>query len=118
VNSRELGSTTLHTMNEFWTEARAIIKLLLSHGADVNAMDFRGMTPLHAFCCSFLFPRAPGQVEGKILLVLDAGALLGALNSGYITPLCKAMMTGFEEANTNSSAERSRSNPFNDVRVS
>jgi len=30
--------------------------------------------------------------------MLDAGALLDALSRGYVTPVGKAMMTGFEEA--------------------
>lgn len=56
----------------------AVVKMLISSGADVNAQTFSRRTPLH--CCSMY-----GTVTAAQLL-LDAGALQGALDKNGLSP--------------------------------
>jgi ankyrin repeat protein len=44
VRENEIGSTPLHLAA--WNGRKTIVELLVSHGADVNAKDYKGRTPL------------------------------------------------------------------------
>jgi ankyrin len=75
-----------------------IIQLLLDHGADPNARDFDGSTPLH--CSSWRekegYLPCRGTVEGTRLL-LKHGANIDAVDDDGRTPLQIALVHGRQE---------------------
>lgn len=72
-----IGMTPLHYATRWCTPH--IVRILLDHGAHVNAPDSRGNTPLHyaTYCCNHLM----------IALLRAYGADLKAPNNEGITPL-------------------------------
>lgn len=77
----ELAEENRRVSNEFKV---ANTTKLLADGADVNAVDEEGFTPL-------LFAAADDSVD-VVRLLLEAGANVNAANSGGETPLFKATM--------------------------
>ncbi len=69
------GSTLLHHAAAFGT--REILELLLKAGADVNARNGRGSTPLHWAVSD----------EGKTRLLLEKGAVINSQTDSGRTPL-------------------------------
>lgn len=67
--------------------ARDLVGLLLKHGANVNAVDRNGMTPLHLAASRGL----PEQAK----LLLDAGANIDARDMRGFTPLLTAAGRGY-----------------------
>eukprot|EP00960_Hanusia_phi_P057666 763624-Hanusia_phi.AAC.3 len=64
------GSTGLHTAAKHGNTN--VVKLLLSHGMDVDILDASGWTPLHYACCF-------GQ-QVIVNLLLESGATINAQN--------------------------------------
>jgi ankyrin repeat protein len=79
------GSTALHHAAGFGTVA--IMKMLIDHGADVNAKNDRNSTPLHWAVAD----------EAKTRLLLDSGANINARQADGRTPLYN--MIGMENHN-------------------
>ena len=63
-----------------------IVKLLMEHGADLNAQSSSGNTPLHYACC--------GGYEDVVVTLLDAGASIEETNENGHTPLMEAASAG------------------------
>jgi ankyrin repeat protein len=78
--------TGLHLAGYFGIES--IVKLLLDTGADVEAKDGNGQTPLLWV--------AQGGNEAVVKLLLDAGADIEAKDSNDQTPLLRAAKNGHE----------------------
>ena len=64
-----------------------VVRLLLSHGADVNKSDADSFTPVH--CCA-MYPEESNRGP-LIQLLLDAGANVNATNRDEETPLAIAL---------------------------
>ena len=64
-----------------------VVRLLLSHGADVNKSDADSFTPVH--CCA-MYPEESDRGP-LIQLLLDAGANVNATNRDEETPLAIAL---------------------------
>jgi len=88
---RSHGWTPL-TSAIFNRAGKEMIKLLLDRGADVNAKDGHGYTPLLTICTKK--PDIPEIVE-IVQLILDAGADINAHGQGETTPLHAACSRGF-----------------------
>jgi ankyrin repeat protein len=75
-----------------------IMQLLLDHGADVNARDNDGCTPLHhsSYWQKADHTRTMGTVEGSRLL-LEHGAIIDAKNDEGKTALQVALETGRQD---------------------
>lgn len=82
-----LGTIPLHfaVSNEYMS----LLRWLLAHGADVNAKDSHGETPLHEAIISDRTPR-----HKFISTLLENGADINALNSNGDTPLHRAASSG------------------------
>jgi ankyrin repeat protein len=76
------GSTALHQAAGFGS--MAVMTLLLEKGADVNAANRRGSTPLHWGI----------HDAGKVRLLLESGAKANAIQAEGRTPLFQAAVTG------------------------
>jgi ankyrin len=74
-------STALHSAAEFGRED--VARILLAHGADVNARDEYGQTPLHSAAVY-------GNLD-LVRLLLDRGADVDAWTDGGSTPLHKVV---------------------------
>lgn len=70
------------------------IKLLIASGANVNARDDNGNTPLHGASSSF---RGFTDLPEIIRILLDAGAKVDARNNDGVTPLMRAAYTNAAE---------------------
>jgi ankyrin repeat protein len=64
-------------------EEEEVIKLLLMHGADVNAKNYDGMTPLHSLSATLV----PGGPNPVLEMLLRSGADVTAVSRGGQTPL-------------------------------
>ncbi|MBN2414526.1 ankyrin repeat domain-containing protein [bacterium] len=75
----------------FWAAAdsRTTLEILTSHGADVNARDHNGYTPLHHW--------TKWWVNDRTLWLLEHGADVNARDSSGRTPLHAAAVTGRRE---------------------
>jgi ankyrin repeat protein len=98
VNQRDIdGNTPLHFI-DFKTNntaINAVINAVINAGADVNARNNRGETPLHnAFNYGF------NTNNTAINAVIDAGADVNARNNRGETPLHNAFKYGFNTNNT------------------
>ena len=88
INHRdECGQTALHRASCNYRELPEIVKLLISHGADINALDKELCTPLH------LAIKANKFVITNLLL--DAGAAVDIMNEKGETPLSMAKKCGW-----------------------
>jgi len=77
----------------------ATVKALLDAGADVDARDETGATPLHVAASSPISGwRGLKRQEKVIALLLDAGAAVDALDDDGSTPLLLAMIHYCEQA--------------------
>jgi uncharacterized protein len=65
-----------------------ITRLLLKHGARVNARDQIGRTPLH--CCVDRIMRIPPNCAAMATFLLDQGAKVNAVDNEGATPLLQA----------------------------
>jgi ankyrin repeat protein len=94
-NRAIFGDTPLQSAASLYSEPRNqvdIMQVLLDHGADPNALDNRGSTPLHCSSCNQYEGYGPtwGTVEGTRLL-LKYGAIIDAENNQGQTPLQLAL---------------------------
>jgi len=98
------GETLLHqaaspSHDKHWDQLK-IMRLLLDQGADVDARDNAGRTPLHyaSFCPGKpgIFATTSEMVEGSRLL-LEHGADIRAQDDGGKTPLQLALESGHHE---------------------
>lgn len=95
VNGRRatLGGTPLHAVGRVglsWgtgAGTAAFAKALLDAGADVNARDDRGRTPLHEAVGS----RRPGIGDSLVVVLLEAGADVNARSESGATPMHLAL---------------------------
>ena len=83
----KFGRTPLHIAAEY--NRLTIAKLLITHGANINAQDYNGETPLHKAVYN--------QRIGIIKLLLDKGAKLDIPNRRGMTPLDIAFSIGCGE---------------------
>jgi ankyrin repeat protein len=95
----QAGPTRLHLAVLVWCgtrwakEEEEVIRLLLLHGADVNAQDHGGLTPLHQLSWGPM-PRAvaDGRMPNPVLdILLRNGANVNAVTNDGQTPLHLAM---------------------------
>lgn len=60
--------------------------VLLAHGADPNASEMNGMTPMHALCTLSYVNAKPWMAEPVVLKLLEAGADLSLKTKDGFTP--------------------------------
>lgn len=77
VSAADLGSQCLNPQGQ--TNVEKLVKLLVAHGANVNARDERGYTPLHRATLG----KCPYLVE----VLADSGADVNATDEKGLTPL-------------------------------
>ena len=84
---QEIDAANGKTTPELFKHRLEAIKLLLSHGADVNGFGFQGFTPL-------IFAAAYGQ-DKLFELFLERGANVNAMDDSGGTPLIRAILPTF-----------------------
>lgn len=89
-----MGSNALHfVMNNLESEDPTLVNQLVSAGADVNAIDANGNTPLHHFLIK-IYGRS-GKVEGQGIVrigqLLSVGANVSIRNNDGYTPFMLAI---------------------------
>lgn len=84
-----MGRTQLHTSVDYRKNKLTPIKVLIANGADINAKDDTGNTPLH-------YAANSGHAKGAALLI-KAGADIEAKNNKGWTPLQRACIDGHLE---------------------
>lgn len=96
--------TAINSSRQGSPQRLAVVRLLLEAGADVNATDAYGQTPLHYYCIRKFLPlcatitaeeRAEHDATSMINLLLDAGANPDARdNSGQLPRDCSRSFMG------------------------
>lgn len=75
----------------------AFVRFLLEHGADPNAMDSQGVTPLMSAVDTRWAPDDDGRAAAAVRLLVDHGAIVDAAVGG-VTPLMRALYSGLPRA--------------------
>jgi ankyrin repeat protein len=84
-------STCLHRMTRRpWNSMEKLLRLFLDYGADINAQDSRGDTPLHVSFNWYAFEQDAKAQKEFVELLLRSGADINAQNANGNTPLHNA----------------------------
>ncbi|CAG8037632.1 unnamed protein product [Penicillium nalgiovense] len=84
-------STCLHRMTmRPWNSIEKLFRLFLDYGADLNARDLQGNTPLHVSFAQYAFRRVAKAQKEFVELLLRSGADINAQNAKGDTPLHNA----------------------------
>lgn len=100
VNFRSVTGTPLHTATDSSEENMIIVQQLILHGADVNATDFFGSTPLHHACYNGHIETVKFLLAHKANRTIKGGPCANMIQGediNHYTPAWTAARRGFKE---------------------
>ena len=85
------GRSPLHVLLKVWSDDISVLRCLIKYGADVNAVDSAGNTPLLVLVTDLVMP--PSVHREAICCLVDHGADVNAANELGVTPLMISIAT-------------------------